>query len=200
MSPGAIQSQLICKAVGFDKEALAAELATLSDELWTAHVNQADYEGGWSVVALRTLKIHADSHPILQSFQIEAGDDWIDLPILESLKTVKKLLGQIPFRKKSVRLMKLNPGAHIKEHRDKGLSLERGEARLHIPLQSDDGVEFISNGKRLDMSDGELWYINADAPHSVRNTGNIPRTNLVVDCAVSNAEFNAYIRSDVCHA
>ena len=195
MSDEVLQSQLVKKMVGFDRQACCAELARIPPAQWLKHVNQAGYEGDWSVIALNTLRQHLDKHPIIQSFNIETGDDWVELPILDELTAVSELLRQIPFTLKSIRLMKLDPGANIKEHRDLGLSIEHGEARLHIPLQCDEKIVFISNGKSLAMKEGELWYINADAPHSVQNKGEVSRINLVIDCQLDTKQWLDFIEN-----
>ncbi|MEZ9819493.1 aspartyl/asparaginyl beta-hydroxylase domain-containing protein [Shewanella sp. 10N.286.45.A1] len=190
-----IQSQCIGK-VELYHESIDAEIKQLPSNLWTEHVNRSNYEGVWSVLALRTLKVNELSHPILQCYQIEHGDEWVDLPIVNTATSIYRLINAIPFAKKSIRLMKLEAGALIKEHRDLGLNIENGEGRFHIPLQSSEQVHFTSNGEVLHMHVGELWYINADAPHSVRNMGVKPRINLVIDCSLSREEWHRFIHKD----
>ena len=82
--------------------------------------------------------------------------------------------------------MRLHPGAEINAHRDHGLSLEHGEARLHLSLQTNEQLNFFVNEKRVPMQAGELWYINADQVHRVENKGSEPRINLVLDCVVND--------------
>ena len=82
--------------------------------------------------------------------------------------------------------MRLKAGAEIKPHRDYGLSLEYGEARLHLSLQTSDKIYFYVNHQRVPMNAGELWYINADQEHAVQNLGNEDRINLVVDCVAND--------------
>ena len=90
----------------------------------------------------------------------------------------------------SVRFLRLEKGGVIKEHFDNALSYEDAEVRFHIPIQTNSGVEFISNGKSLVMNEGECWYINAGLPHSAANNGETDRIHLVIDCVV-----NDWIRS-----
>jgi len=166
----------------FDNEAILRELQFFDRLEWTPHVNQANYSGGWDVVPLRCLDQHAEAHPILQSFAIEAGDDWCNLPLLERSPALKQLIDGLHCDIKAVRLMRLKAGAEIKPHRDRGLGLEFGEARLHLPLVTDDKVAFMVAGQRVPMQAGELWYIDADKTHSVSNNGDLDRVNLVIDC------------------
>jgi aspartyl/asparaginyl beta-hydroxylase (cupin superfamily) len=81
--------------------------------------------------------------------------------------------------------MRLHAGAEIKPHRDQGLCLEQGEARLHLPLQTNEQLNFYVDDKRVPMQAGDLWYINADQVHWVENKGQNARINLVIDCEVN---------------
>lgn len=162
------------------------ELQLLAQQHWCSHVNKADYQGGWDVLALRCLAKHQHAHAILQSFAIEQGEQWLDLPLLDQLPSLKKFLQQLPVSIKAVRLMRLHPGALIKPHRDHGLCMENGEARLHLPLQSNPELSFYVAEQRVPMQEGELWYINADQIHWVENKGANARINLVIDCEAND--------------
>jgi aspartyl/asparaginyl beta-hydroxylase (cupin superfamily) len=91
-----------------------------------------------------------------------------------------------------VRLLKLAPGAEIREHRDVGISMADEEARLHIPIITNDETDFLVGGQRLSMRPGECWYVNVDLPHSVMNRGRTDRVHLIVDVVV-----DAWLRSAV---
>lgn len=166
--------------------ALQAELKVLLGCHWVDHVNRRDYSGAWDVLPLRCQREHLNAHPVLQGFSIAAGDDWQDLAVLTACPAISALLKQLECPLKAVRLMRLHGGALIKPHRDPGLSIEYGEARLHLPLQTSDEVTFLVNQQVVPMQAGELWYINADQEHAVHNRGRLDRINLVIDC-VANA-------------
>lgn len=128
------------------KDRLAAilqELESGQGKQWVSHVNTNDYSGGWNVLPLRSLEVHELAHPLLQSFAIESGDNWVNLPIIQELPTIKSVLDSLNCASKSARLMRLEPGAVIKPHCDSQLSIEHGEARLHVPLITNDKVEFL---------------------------------------------------------
>ncbi|MBY0420562.1 MAG: aspartyl/asparaginyl beta-hydroxylase domain-containing protein [Pararheinheimera sp.] len=162
------------------------ELELLLQLQWYAHVNKRDYQGGWDVLPLRCASEHLNAHGILQSFAIYPSDDWSNLPQLEQSPALMRFIKELPYQVKSVRLMRLHSGAEIKPHRDHGLSLEHGEARLHLPLQTNDLLKFYVNQQQVPMQAGELWYINADQVHKVENKGSESRINLVLDCAVND--------------
>lgn len=168
-----------------DLLALRRELEPLLARSWVDHVNRKDYSGGWDVLPLRCQREHIDAHPVLQGFAIANGEEWQDLPVLASCPAIHAFLQTLHCPLKSVRLMRLKAGAEIKPHRDYGLSLEYGEARLHLSIQTSDKIHFYVNHQRVPMNAGELWYINADQEHAVQNLGSEDRINLVIDCVAN---------------
>lgn len=164
---------------------LCRELASLIEQQWFSHVNSRDYCGDWDVLPLRCAQEHQLSHGILQSFAIDSVTSWHNLPSLQQCPALLQFINTLPYQIKSARLMRLHPGALIKPHRDQGLSLEHGEARLHLPLQTNAQLSFFVNNQRVPMQAGELWYINADQLHWVENKGETARINLVLDCEVN---------------
>jgi hypothetical protein len=183
--------------------ALQAEVGSLlhstcTTDVWVDHVNKNDYQGGWDVLPLRCQRQHLNAHPILQGFAIAEGDDWENLPVMVQCPEIQNLFNQLQCPIKAARLMRLKAGAEIKPHRDHELSIEFGEARLHVPIYISDAVEFFVNNKKIPMRAGELWYFNADQIHEVYNRGNEDRINLVIDC-VANDWLYKQILSGAAH-
>lgn len=85
-----------------------------------------------------------------------------------------------------VRLLKLAPGALIREHRDAELSFEHGEARIHVPILTNELVEFYIDGERVVMEEGSCWYMNFNLPHRISNGGATDRVHLVMDLKVND--------------
>ncbi len=179
-------------SIKIDKQALANNLNKLRGEEWVDHVNQDDYNGAWKILPLRCKKKHIDDHQILQAFALEGAVEWVDLPVLKRSIEINNILSQLNCPIKSVRLMSLFPGAKISPHRDPGLCMEFGEARLHIPIETSDQVDFLVANTRVPMNSAELWYINADQIHEVENRGKEPRINLVIDC-----EVNQWLKNEI---
>lgn len=179
--------------ISFAKVPCAVQLAALQREVdqlvqnpWVDHVNKNDYSGGWDVLPLRCQRQHLNAHPILQGFAIADGDEWENLPVMAQCPEIQNLLTQLQCTIKATRLMRLKAGAEIKPHRDHELSIEFGEARLHVPVHTSDAVSFIVDKKIIPMCAGELWYFNADQIHEVYNHGSDDRINLVIDCVVND--------------
>jgi hypothetical protein len=170
--------------------ALRVEVDSLSHnsqvaEAWIDHVNKQDYSGGWDVLPLRCQRQYLDAHPILQGFAIADGGDWENLPVMAQCPEIQSLFNQLKCPIKAARLMRLKAGAEIKPHRDHKLSIDFGEARLHVPIHTSDSVSFLVDKKIIPMRAGELWYFNADQMHEVYNRGSEDRINLVIDCVAN---------------
>jgi hypothetical protein len=182
MSDIIYSSKLSCV---FNVKLLQQEVMSVLKSNWVHHVNTNCYHGDWDVLPIRTLKQNLEQHPILQCFALEEKGEWANLPLIEQLSEVSKVIEFFQCDVEAVRFMRLKPNAEIKSHQDKGLAMEYGSARFHLPIFAAEQVDFIVNEKRIPMQNGELWYLNADAIHSVIHIGNEDRINLVIDCHVN---------------
>ncbi len=160
-------------------------------KIWSPHFNTSQYEGEWTVLSLRAPGGHQDR--IIPDLMSENGYE--DTPLMATCPTVRQLLDTFQCPLASVRLLNLKRGAVIKEHRDHELAFEHGEARLHIPVFTNDEVEFFVQDQRIPMQPGECWYINANLPHRVANLGPTDRIHLVVDCVVNDWLRELFARS-----
>lgn len=161
--------------------ALQSEVALLTEN-WHPHFNTRHYEGDWSALSLRSEGGKADQI-IPDALHTNS---YLNTPLMQRCPSVTSFLSQLRCSIMSVRLLNLKKGSVIKEHRDHGLSFENGEARLHIPVFTNPQVEFYLDGNRLEMKEGECWYINANRPHRVANFGPADRIHLVTDCVVND--------------
>lgn len=159
----------------FDETRLDRDLETALAQPWNAHYNRADYDGEWKIIALRSENGREDS--------ISANDrpDYRDTPLLALCPYFREILDGFTCEKQAVRLMRLAPGAIIKEHRDHALGYEDGVFRIHIPIRTNPDVAFWVDGNRVPMQRGECWYANFNLPHRVENLGNEARIHLVLD-------------------
>ena len=166
--------------LAFDRERLQADLRGLGADDWTAHFNQRQYDGEWGGVALRTT---VGAHVPL--FADPSTAEFEDLPVLARCPYIREVLSEFQCPLKMVRLLRLSAGSNILEHRDFGLCYEDGEVRVHIPIQTNPQVEFIVQGERVVMGEGECWYIDFNLPHRIFNGGESDRVHLVIDCLLN---------------
>jgi hypothetical protein len=166
----------------FDADALAVEALAFDESEWIKHFNRAYYEGDWSGVPLRS------PHGRLTLGPDPSGTaPWLETPYLERCPEIGRVLAELACETMSVRLLRLGPGARILEHQDYNIGLDYGYVRLHVPVVTGPGVEFMLGGEPLHMLPGECWYVDVWNAHSVHNPGPNPRIHLVIDCIVNPA-------------
>lgn len=161
----------------FNVSLLQADTQRIEDHIWVEHYNKADYDGGWTSLALLSKDGIASS--IIASI---SGDTALKpTEIMNVCPYIQEVLEAFKFEKLAIRLMRLSAGAVIKPHRDNALAYEDGEFRLHIPIVTNPDVNFILSGERVVMEEGTCWYINANEEHAVSNNGTEDRIHLVID-------------------
>lgn len=154
---------------------LLEALQGIPAEAWQVHFNSTYYQGDWSGVAL----ISPEDAPL----PLAPGHGaprrsvwWQDEPAWQ------QLLAGFQNSLRSARLLRLGPGSTIHEHCDHDLGQPGSDLRLHIPLLSPPGVEFLLDGLLVPMVPGECWFLDLSRPHRVNNPSSLPRVHLVLDC------------------
>lgn len=170
-----------CLPLAFDPAPLLAEAHALADSRWVSHFNADYHDGGWQGAALRAIGGDAD-----RLYGNPGGpEDYRDTILMEKCPAIAQALKRFECPLRSVRILRLAVGSIIREHRDDGLTIENGEARLHAPLATNDDVEFYVDNQRVIMRPGECWYLDLSRPHRVQNRGRSDRIHLVIDCRVN---------------
>ena len=163
---------------------LAADMAAITLTGWTRHFVRQNYEGDWDVIPLRAAA--GARHAIQMIYSDPACADFADTPLLAASPSFRRVLAAFACPLQAVRLMRLTPGSLIREHRDHDLCFEDGTVRIHVPVTTNDGVDFRLNGVRCVMAPGSVWYLRLSDPHSVANRGGTDRVHLVIDAAVND--------------
>lgn len=169
----------------FDPGLLQKEVDLLASLQWQPHYQVKHYEGQWSAIPLRSIDGKTDDIYISP----DKNKQYCDTELLEKCPYLSQVLQTFHCPLLSVRLLKLNAGSMIKEHRDGELNFEKGEIRLHIPVRTHSDVEFILDYERIDLKEGECWYMNFNLLHKINNNSNVDRIHLVID-----AEVNSWIK------
>jgi aspartyl/asparaginyl beta-hydroxylase len=167
----------------FDSAAMRRDLARLAASDWVEHFVTSNYSGTWTVLPLRAPA--GATHPIAMIYSDPACDTFVDTPLLARCPAVQRALSAFECPLQAVRVMKLTPGSEIKPHSDFDLDVEHGRARLHIVVATNRDVEFVLNGTRVRLDEGECWYLRLSDPHAVANRGATDRLHLVVDALVN---------------
>ena len=166
----------------FDAALLQEDLNRILATEFVPHFNTRYYEGDWSVVPFRSVGGRANHiYP-----DPTAKNAFADTPLLERCPNIRNALAAFQCPQQSARFLRLKAGSSIKEHRDHKLSYEDGEIRVHIPVATNPEVEFVLNGVRVRMLEGECWYHNFNLFHHIANRGATDRVHLVIDCVVND--------------
>ncbi|MBQ4800950.1 aspartyl/asparaginyl beta-hydroxylase domain-containing protein [Pseudoalteromonas sp. MMG006] len=109
-------------------------------------------------------------HPLFFEFEQELT------PILDFIKSYFNGDGQV------VRLVLVNlkAGGVIRPHRDIGYSLLHCH-RMHLPLITNELVDFTVGGETKHLPSGSLWEINNATVHGVENRSDQDRLHLILD-------------------
>jgi mannose-6-phosphate isomerase-like protein (cupin superfamily) len=168
------------------------EVVQLSTQ-WIPHLNKSHYTGNWEVASLRSPGGSAtNSVPDVLS----DGQAFADTPLMAQCPAIRSFTASLQCEVMAVRLLNLKSGAAIKPHRDFDLCFEKGEARLHVPVFTNNQVRFYSGEDLVPMQEGQCWYINANSTHSVTNGGSTDRIHLVADCTVNDWVKALFERAD----
>ena len=169
----------------FNPNRLKMDFAAIQTVDWVRHFNTAVYEGDWSAVPLRSI-----GGQVAQIFPDPLARNFEPTEILRRCEYFQEVLDTFQCPLLAARLLRLKAGSRIREHTDYKLAFEDGELRVHIPIRTNDRVEFYVAGQRIVLAEGECWYVNTSLPHRVENLGETDRIHLVIDC-----EVNEWLRS-----
>jgi hypothetical protein len=174
----------------FDPALLRRDLNSIPACAWVPHFNQNDYSGQWTSVALRSRSGRADD--ILPQ---GSAAEFTDTPLLNACPYLRAVVDVFAMPRKSIRLLRLHANSRVLEHRDPDLGLSNGEVRIHVPIMTNDRLEFVVANRRLNLSEGEAWYIDFSQPHRIHNAGDTDRVHLVIDGTVNEWVIELLCRS-----
>ncbi|WBX75049.1 aspartyl/asparaginyl beta-hydroxylase domain-containing protein [Tenacibaculum ovolyticum] len=161
----------------FNTKKLISDLSLILDKNWVSHFNTDGYNGDWKAISL-----YAHNGEESNIFALPTATSIIsETSILKKCHYFKEVINSFKCAILTARILRLNVGAEIKPHRDYELGYEDGNFRLHIPIITNSGVQFILDNNELTMLPGECWYTNVNYVHSVKNIGKEDRIHLVID-------------------
>ena len=163
--------------ISYDVSKLEQELQIALNSNWINHFNTKDYEGDWKSISLRSA-----SGATSDIYANYTDQPFKDTPLLEELPYIKSILADWKCEKETVRFLALYPGSEIKPHKDSGCSYNDGNFRLHIPILTNNEVDFIVENENHKLAPGTCWYMDFSKEHSVKNGGDTVRIHLVIDC------------------
>jgi hypothetical protein len=79
-----------------------------------------------------------------------------------------------------VMLARMAPGGVIHPHRDQNPAA-KWPHKIHVPLQTNEGVTFFVDGQGYHLAEGEAVEVNNMGLHAVENRGEIDRIHLIFE-------------------
>lgn len=106
--------------------------------------------------------------------------DWEELvqPIIDQIKGIYGEVGGGGVSRCTI--AKLPAQGKVQGHYDIGGALQRAH-RFHIPIFTNDNMDFIINGERVPFQEGSLIEINNQKYHYLENNGGEDRVHLIID-------------------
>ena len=163
----------------------------MQEEFKTLSLGKFEY---YDVIPLRSPAHLVDTSlpfpPPASDYADGSWTEWMDTPELTKSPYLLSIVDSFREHTKVtlVRLLRLAPGAVVKEHKDPTLALEieKSVIRLTIPILINEDVDFQLNSVSVPMQPGECWYLNLTHPHSIVNHGKTERVNLTIDMIPNN--------------
>jgi hypothetical protein len=166
----------------FDLPKMQQEVIELGNTNWKMHFQVKHYNGEWSAIPLRSIGGDANNNFISP---VEGAAQYSNTIFLEKCNYLNEVLQHFKCPLLSVRLLKLTAGTQVHTHKDAGLCYEDGLARIHVPIFTNNQIDFIVDNEQLTLLEGECWYMNFNLPHSVHNKSTEDRIHLVIDAEVN---------------
>ncbi|MEL7231350.1 MAG: aspartyl/asparaginyl beta-hydroxylase domain-containing protein [Pseudomonadota bacterium] len=159
--------------IRFDAEALQAEAREMKLRPFTYY----------DVTMIAGPPDMSKHHGASRTPSIDYGDN-SDIPVIQGVVETFRQHTDVTL----ARILRLQPGAEVKEHTDPtlGLDVANSVVRLTVPITDPTGVTFWLNDEPMDMQPGECWYMKLNDPHRILNESEHDRTNLTLD-VVPNA-------------
>ena len=161
--------------LSFDPERLEADIDRMEPHWWHAHLGPY-HDGNWQAIALWAPNGDRAS-------QFSKGGAFAATEALKRCDYVGEVIDRFPGRKNRIRFLRLRAGGQIFRHSDPLHQIDTGIDRIHVPVRTNQSVEFCVHGRRLVMEPGEAWYVDVRFKHSVSNLGTEDRVHLVIDVA-----------------
>jgi hypothetical protein len=127
------------------------------------------------------------------------GDiEWFKYELEKDNLAVCKFLSKFKISVKDITLCViyyLEPNASLHPHRDLTGASVNNRIRFHIPLITNDKIEFMVDNKKVVMNVGDLWILDTSFKHSVFNGGTTSRAHIIIECRI-NDHIKKFIFSD----
>ena len=157
----------------FDVEALTKEYHSIPESVY------ADLSGSYEKEN-RLFRLNLVEPEFVP--EMDRAPEFLPIDLLKERPEMLRIYNTIQSPMETYRIHRMAPHKSIDLHRDVALSWDHGAFRIHVPIITNDKVEFLQQGKPVVMKPGECWYLNVDVEHEVHNRSDEWRIHLILDC------------------
>lgn len=159
-----------------DPDHLAAEIRGLDQAFWRAH---PEGHKGNTALPLVALGGNPDDDGVAGPMR--------PTPALTHCPSIRRIFAALNVPIGRTRLMRIEGNGEATMHVDTNYYWQR-RARIHVPIVTTPGVQFICGGQSIHMKQGEFWIFDTWRMHNVINPDPTERIHLVID-SVGSADF-----------
>lgn len=165
--------------VSFDPDRLEAELGELEREFGPSRQMGPHHDGRWNRIGL----VGPSGDPD-RSYS-HKGEAVAETPALALMPSVRGWLRQFDGLVQRAIVSRMEPGCHVRWHRDPEETADRSVMRLHLPVITNSQCVMEIGHERVHLAPGKLWYSDFAFPHRVFNRSAEVRTHIMIDLAVT---------------
>ncbi len=164
-----LQVPFLQMPISFDADALAAEIAVLSESAWRPHP-----QGFAGNSAIPLVARDGDPSSDAVSGPMRPTPQLLACPyLLQTMAAIGGVWGRS-------RLMRLSGNAEVQSHVDVDYYW-REHVRVHVPIVTQPEVRFECGNAAVNMAAGECWLFDTWSRHRVLNAASLSRIHLVAD-------------------
>lgn len=182
-----IEKNFKYKILGFvDTKNFLDKIKNISKEEWEKFNHRKKLIGQESV---NCLPIQFNKDVENKVFSFDHKNEFLINYFSEELKTCYEIIKQYysgqPYR---VMITELIANKNIDLHVDVGYHLENTH-RIHLCIKTNENVDFIVDGEKIELKEGTLFEINNQKQHAVFNYSDENRLHLIIDWGKENDSY-----------
>jgi hypothetical protein len=178
--PNPRKTQTVRRLGKVDISALQAAVARLPEEMWDQeNASKPNRFAALDATRHIVFRFVSSLYDWRTFYERPLWSEWRDLllPVLtDATKDYGYARGEFP----RVMLARMAPGGIIHPHKDASPSA-KWPHKIHVPLQTNEGVTFFVDDKPFHLAEGEAVEVNNMGKHAVENRGSTDRIHLIFE-------------------
>jgi hypothetical protein len=180
IEPNPRKTRSVRRLGSVDIAALRDAVAALPDEVWDLeNASKPNRFAALDATRHVVFRFVSSLYDWRTFYERPLWNEWSEL-LLPVLRQATAAYGYANGEFPRVMLARLAPGGIIHPHKDASPSA-KWPHKIHVPLQTNDGVTFFIDDKPYHLQEGEAVEVNNMAKHAVENRGQTDRIHLIFE-------------------